>query len=82
MDSVLTNMMEKITSCCVRGLKEMTVNFLVTSFQITEPRIQQQANVSKYRAKAHNLTHPCSPKGLTWIIVVLLIKDDISQNFL
>ena len=64
-------------SCCVSGLKEIAVNFLDISFQIIEPRIQQQASVSKYIAKAHHLTQPCSSKGLTWMMVVLLMKDVI-----
>ena len=65
-------------SCCVSGLKEIAVNFLDISFQIIEPRIQQHASVSKYIAKAHHLTQPCSSKGLTWMMVALLMKDVIS----
>ena len=44
----------------------------------TKDGIQQQASVSKYIAKAHHLTQPCSSKGLTWMMVVLLTKDVIS----
>ena len=65
-------------SCCVSGLKEIAVNFIDISFQIIEPRIQQHTSVSRYIARAHHLTQPCSSKGLTWMMVVLLMKDVIS----